>query len=366
MNNKGYAMTGILYTVLIVFVLLMVSLLMNLQNRKNILQELKTEAVNAINKNTEIEYYKGQLSACQNELSTSGSANKQELVKSLQYSGLGITDETSWEEIYGILADAYPELPIGTTYDFAYTGDIQEWTVPASGLYKLEVYGAQGGNASNGGYTGGTGGHSSGYVNLQKGTILYVVVGGAGVTNGNTAGLHAGGFNGGGSGYDNGASGGGATHIAYDGRLLVDMGYQQAVTNKKLLIVAGGGGGAQSTSSGFGGSGGTGGGLSGGEGTIVKYDSGATTGKGGTQTAGGTGGGSGTFGQGSNRTSYYGPGGGGGFYGGGNGTFAGAGGGSGYIDGVPELEYKDITYSPSISNGVNSGNGKAVITYIAN
>ena len=61
---------------------------------------------------------------------------------------------------------------------------------------------------------------------------------------------------------------------------------------------------------------------------------------------------SGTFGQGSSA-------GGGGYYGGTN-----SGGGSGWIGGVPKITYKGVTYSPSTTAGVNSGNGKARITFV--
>ena len=43
MNNKGYALTGILYTILVVFLALILVLLSNLQNRKNVLSELKND-----------------------------------------------------------------------------------------------------------------------------------------------------------------------------------------------------------------------------------------------------------------------------------------------------------------------------------
>ena len=81
-----------------------------------------------------------------------------------------------------------------TTFDFDYTGDEQTFTVLVSGTYKLETWGAQGGNANS--YPGGYGGYSSGEVYLEKGTILYINVGGAG-TEGYTG--TTGGYNGGGN-----------------------------------------------------------------------------------------------------------------------------------------------------------------------
>ena len=62
-----------------------------------------------------------------------------------------------------------------TTEDFDYTGNYEEYIVPVTGQYRLEVWGAQGGNASL--TNGGKGGYSTGIVTLEKGTILYIYVG---------------------------------------------------------------------------------------------------------------------------------------------------------------------------------------------
>lgn len=56
MNNKGYALTGILYTSLIVFATIMIALLFNLQNRKTILNELKEDVADAANSEANYNY----------------------------------------------------------------------------------------------------------------------------------------------------------------------------------------------------------------------------------------------------------------------------------------------------------------------
>ena len=149
-------------------------------------------------------------------------------------------------------------------YEYNYTGDVQEFVVPYTGIYKLEAYGAAGGNqTSNGAYgrdvAGGRGGYSKGYVTLTKGETLYIYVGGKGATVANQIVNEKGGYNGGagGSEYKNTESadiwqviqkntvyfapGGGATHIA-----TVDRGTLDTYENNKedILMVAGGGGGA--------------------------------------------------------------------------------------------------------------------------
>ena len=199
----------------------------------------------------------------------------------------------------------------GTTgsYGYSYTGLPQKFIAPASGIYTLETWGAQGGHRGNN--NGGKGGYSTGQVFLSKGQIMYVYVGG----NGNNGGWNGGGKAGYGTIY-----GGGASDIRIGGQSLYNR-----------LIVAGGGGSVGAASN----AGGVGGGTSGGGGS-GRYGSGAA---GATQTAGGAN--SGKFGVGGAGTAAsggYGGGGGGGWYGGGgSGTDSsgdddrGGGGGSGFV-----------------------------------
>lgn len=56
MNDKGFAISGILYTILIIFMVSMITLLFNLQNRKTILDELKADTVDAVESDNNYEY----------------------------------------------------------------------------------------------------------------------------------------------------------------------------------------------------------------------------------------------------------------------------------------------------------------------
>ena len=60
---------------------------------------------------------------------------------------------------------------ISKEYTFSYTGDYQEFIAPFTGLYKLEVWGAEGG-FGNSSSPGGKGGYSSGYYKLTVGDML--------------------------------------------------------------------------------------------------------------------------------------------------------------------------------------------------
>ena len=265
-------------------------------------------------------------------------------------------------------------------YKFEYSKSETTFIVPEDGLYKLEVWGAQGGVASSTGI-GGYGGYSSGYINLVKDSILYINVGGMGSCSiGSTT---LGGYNGGGNSKSrsssyNMCSGGGATHIAAKSGLLSSL----ENNRESILIVAGGGGGASvfsSTSS----PGGSGGGISGVVPKSTCTNCGTRTA--GTQTEGGTGrGGNGFFGQGGGSTSSASNGGGGGYYGGSGDSYEWAAtGGSGYIgnsllsDKVmycyncsesSEIETKTITTTCKeelpTKNCAKGGSGYVKITYL--
>ena len=230
--------------------------------------------------------------------------------------------------------------------EFSATGAVQNVTLNA-GTYKLEVWGAQGGNY-NTTYTGGKGGYSYGTLTLNNTTNLYVYVGKQAQTITTNRTVTTGGFNGGGNGYNRYYSGtytyaqggGGATDI----RIRQDSLYSR-------VIVAGGGSGATNRTNGY-----YGGGTSGGTGL---------SGYAGSQTSAGT---NGSFGTGGSATTsgnnykYGSAGGGGGWYGGGASTSYSdntnydtySGGGSGYV------------YTSSTASNYPSGNLLTSTYYLTN
>lgn len=152
--------------------------------------------------------------------------------------------------------------PVGTVFNFNYTGTVQQITLP-KGKYKLQCWGAQGGNVT-GSYSaiGSKGGYSEGIISLTNPTTFYIFVGGKGsdVSTSNTSGTVNGGWNGGGgasrkSSYNSGntygesfpRAGGGATDIALVSSDMSYSNYRNNRSNDSLLsrfIVAGGGAGA--------------------------------------------------------------------------------------------------------------------------
>ncbi|HSY18586.1 MAG TPA: hypothetical protein VK815_09645 [Candidatus Acidoferrales bacterium] len=208
---------------------------------------------------------------------------------------------------------AFDQIARGQTNNFIYTGSFTNWTVPATGVYDITAFGAQGGNGQ---YTGGFGAKISGNFSLASGQVLRIAVGGAGVNGG---------------GYYGGGGGGGSFVAVVN-------------TSTNAMIIAGGGGGSGysgggnaglvSTNGGglYGGTGGAGGGA--GFSGINGGGGGGLLGNGGSQAGGGgfgfsAGLGSGSGGGGGANGGFGGGGGGSTLAGGGGGGYAGGGGGAG-------------------------------------
>ena len=116
MNNKGFAISSIMYSILIVFLILLVGILGMLGSRKVILDKLKKDLKEELN-----------------------------------------------------------NMNVANSWDFIYTGNYQEFVVPADGNYKIELWGASGG--SNTKSIGGKGSYVSGTISLAKDTSLFIYVG---------------------------------------------------------------------------------------------------------------------------------------------------------------------------------------------
>lgn len=225
---------------------------------------------------------------------------------------------------YDLTITTPTKIQTGDILNCPYSGSAKSITLP-KGQYKLECWGAQGGNY--GSYQGGYGGYSTGILTLSKKTIIYLQTGGKGSDSSIN-----GGYNGGGKGISSGRGGGGASDIRIE---------QNSLYARVIVAGAGGGSGVTSGCSGKG----AGGGISGLDGysNAVTSSGGNRSGSGGSQTAGGismlsiasT---KGSFGQGGPAYQYSCGGGGGGWYGGGgaydNDSDAdgrNGGGGSGYV-----------------------------------
>ncbi len=258
----------------------------------------------------------------------------------------------------------------GSAQTYSYTGGVQTFEAPISGIYQFELYGGKGGSLHEAG--GGAGGYSKGYLKMEKGEKVYLCVGGAG----NNA---SGGYNGGGSGtfsnWDSGylhrsCGGGGATSLTTTNRGVLKNYHSY---RDEVLLVAAGGGGAmyEATSHSHGDEktachGSAGGGLST-DGYGISGSSGEKQPNshyenanidGVDQKQGYA------FGQGQSTGDGKGAGGGGWFggraldYGS---CLKGGGGGSSYIAGLPSFSFSGVNYESSTFGGRNNGSGYAVV-----
>ena len=237
---------------------------------------------------------------------------------------------------------------------------IQEWTVPATGTYRIEAWGAQGGSVE--GAVGGKGSRMSGDFYLVRNEQIKIIVGQSGTSES------------GGSG-----SGGGGTFIVNENSssplLISGGGGGAAIWNSNVRVGKGGvvenigasGDSGSSPYTNLGGAGGTdgnggitisGNGFGGG-----GYFTDSLNGGGLSFLSGGLGGdqsNDGGFGGGGGSESNRGPSGGGGYSGGGSSSggsfFGGAGGGGSFNSGANQDN----------EAGVNEGHGKVITTYIGN
>ena len=108
---------------------------------------------------------------------------------------------------------------------------MQEFTAPLNTIYKIECWGAQGGNDEDG--RGGLGAYTAGDINLLTNTKLYVCVGCYGTRGSKLIYINGGGITFG------SASGGGSSDVRLTGGTWNDF----ASLKSRIMVAAGGGGG---------------------------------------------------------------------------------------------------------------------------
>lgn len=336
LNNKGFAISGILYSIMVLFLMLLLSILGILGSRKATLDKSKKDVLESLNS----KYANSSFNFKHRDITIINRDNKDDIMYALM-DGVTAIDENgnsidksnisydldinnleNKDYIVTYTTSSNNQNIIGTrkirfidndiVNTFLYTGDEQVFSASNNGSYKVELWGASGGSMTGEGfdynnnsrgnltYTGGKGAYTRGNVILSKNQTMYVYVGGKGADNQTHLCIegNAGGYNGGGSLYEPdqwckyGSSGGGATDVR-----LVNGSWDDFNSLKSRIMVAAGGGGASFRNYGYGeGNGGAGGGLvglTGSETTMVggfhrpDYEYGYVIGTGGNQTCGG-------------------------------------------------------------------------------
>lgn len=289
LNNKGFAIASILYSIMVLFLMLLLCILGILGSRKATLDKNKKDILESLNKDVTT----NRINFRHRNITIINSGNTDDIVFALNQ-GVSAVDENgnsidASNIAYDLNVNNIENKDYIVTYTVNSSGkkitntrkvtfiaeeDVKNFTTKGSftasqnGAYKLEAWGASGGSVT--GFKGGAGGYATGFLELNKGEKLYIEVGGTGV-GATTSGENLnGGYNGGGSVIGDAnlthinASGGGATHIS-----TTDKGELKNYADYKseILIVAGGGGGAKNLSNHSAdtrwGNGGAGGGLNG-------------------------------------------------------------------------------------------------------
>lgn len=99
MNNKGFAVSGILYTIFMIFLVTISIMLFNLQNRKTILDELKIDAVNAVESDNNYEYLLNEINSLKLEINNLKSETSN-LVKTLWSGTATVGDSIDLSDSY--------------------------------------------------------------------------------------------------------------------------------------------------------------------------------------------------------------------------------------------------------------------------
>lgn len=257
--------------------------------------------------------------------------------------------------------------------NFGFTGSTTTWTVPTSGIYHIDAFGAIGGSGSHS--SGGLGAKVSGDFSLFLGQVLTISVGGAGRS----------------SAISNGGGGGGS-FVVWEHTMLIAVGggggagYGPGHPGKNGLAGSSGGAGENWPGySGGDGGGGGGGGYGGGGGgnywgdgrhglgndVLLSAPDMRLGGEGGFSFANGLGGGAGAGDPAFHGNGGFGGGGGGGLSGGGGGGgCSGGGGGAGYVGGGGGGGGGGSCISPAALNpvllgGVNRSNGLVTIEQLS-
>lgn len=187
MNNKGFAISGMVYAILIIFLLLVFSVLSILVSRKNTLDKIRDNALSTVTGEVIEEGLPSMPNILidWNTLYINSEANgKVSDYFSLVSSPLGYTINSSSNFTFGNKGNNYSVTYTATDsndqtietvtktviesdkkeiYNYDYTGE-KEMVSLSPGIYKLEVWSAQGA-------------YNIGYIVLDKRTTVYVYVG---------------------------------------------------------------------------------------------------------------------------------------------------------------------------------------------
>lgn len=214
MNNKGFALSGIIYGILIIFLLLIFSIFSVLMNRGNTLAKIKENALNTVKDISQDNIVMSEIIADFTKInvcSDAGSHGTVDLnsnvyspygyeIRNTKSNGVITYSAYDGDTLVTSLERQIDEAAPLKTSEFLYSNKIEKILLNP-GVYRLEAWSSK--------RTGGN--YVSGYITLSEKKIVYIIAGGNGR-----------------NGYN-----GGASHIAYKYGLTADL------TDEDILILSG-------------------------------------------------------------------------------------------------------------------------------
>lgn len=225
LNNKGFAIASILYSIMVLFLMLLLSILGILGSRKATLDKNKKDIINSLNQ----AYVVNKFTFEHKDITIVNTGNLDDItyalmdgVKAIDAEGNEISKEFIRYDLninnienkaYNVTytANSNGQTIVGTRLitftpttnitTFAYKGSPEEFTPDYNGAYKIELWGASGGDYETA--LGGAGAYTKGNIKLSTENNLFVYVG-----------SHPSDYN---SGYNGGGLGGTSTDGRYTG-----------------------------------------------------------------------------------------------------------------------------------------------------
>lgn len=278
LNNKGFAVSGILYPILILFIMLLIGVLDIMSSRKAVFDQAKNDIITELNdpnslkspvitvvgtnvtilNNTNIPGFNYDLKDNVTAVNSNGvQMSKNEIM--IQSEPEFTPNKNGTYEITYIVTDSSGKRAsasrtvnvVGQEADknswyYNFTGSYDKLTISQDGLYLIQAWGASG----YGGSLGGKGAYTRGEIELFANDELYLFVGEAGTRKTKIYNTISQSFNGGGS-YSCGDvryTGGGATDIRVKGPTTTVNEWSDTVSlASRIMVAAGGGAAGQST-----------------------------------------------------------------------------------------------------------------------
>lgn len=229
LNNKGFAISGILYPIFILFLVLLFGIIGNLGTSKVILDKNKFDIEKELNGDPVLPYfvfdgkdvtiangYDYDLADGVAAYTADGKVLGSEKITSVSTPTFSNVVNGTYNVAYTVTDNRQRSTTTNkiirvatTSYSLEYTGIAQAFPTTLAGTYKIELWGAQGGAYQAN--LGSKGGYTKGEITLTaaQATDLSVFVGQGNITTGNTTSFNGGTASGGGT------PGGGATDLRY-------------------------------------------------------------------------------------------------------------------------------------------------------